>query len=82
MKQMIKNRTIIIINIILNIFKYSLNEYFEYFSFLSQKVDKIRLNMLFIVWLFFFAAEKHWLLSICCHTSIVLHYFSIIINFE
>ena len=33
------------------------------------------------MWLFF-AAEKHWLLSTCCHISIVVHYFSIIINFE
>ena len=31
---------------------------------------------------FFFAAEKHLLLSICCHISIVLQYFNIIINFE
>ena len=31
---------------------------------------------------YFFAAEKYWLLSICCHISIVVHYFSIIINFE
>ena len=46
----------------------------------SINIDSI--NLLFVVWLFYFAAEKHWLLSICCHISIVLHYFSIIINFE
>ena len=29
---------------------------------------------------FFFAIETRWLLSICGHISIVLHYFSIILN--